>query len=294
MFVIEWSKYLHLQNVLFDEMTVPCPDEGVEGTFWRVPVAEGAIRLAGKPRAIQTDYNGNGITQGDRDMIDLQILASEKAHRIPQNDYKVIFYPSKFRLRLVAFTIVIWVAIFGTIWTCLTLPIRIGRLIFRITLNITDIHDAYSWIAGLYLIWFAMFIKYVVGREQRRWSKYFSLRPRSHFPVKYFVIHTFTIIGRLAFAVSMLIFVIPLLVGLLFEVYMVLPLSYHLYPNTTPVLRIADAWAAGMILCAIALQSARLVPAQQLPNFIDRVFISQCLIPTRLFHSSGIENVIRE
>lgn len=266
-FFTEWSRFLNLQSVLLGETLI----DTVAGSYWRVPVAEDAIRLAGRPSAIQTDALGNGLTQEDKDMIDMQIFASRKSQRVPHNDYKVVFYPDQFLLRIAIFLIVLWAAFFGTAWTALTLPIRIGRLTFKLLLDTTTIHDAYSWIVGLYLFWFASFAKYLVGREQRRWSKYLSTRTRSIFPVKLFLRHTAAMLGRLALAVLWLVFLLPFLIGLFFEIYFVLPLTYHFYPGHTPILRLADAWACGMILGAIILRAARLGQPDQLPELFDRV-----------------------
>ena len=266
-FFTEWSRALNLQSVLLGENLI----DSVAGSYWRVPVAEDAIQLAGRPTAIQTDALGNGLTQDDKDMIDMQIFAYRRGQRIPHNDYKVVFYPDLFPLRIAIFLVVLWAAFFGTAWTAITLPIRIGRLAFKILLNTTTIHDAYSWIAGLYLFWFANFVKYLVGREQRRWSKYLSSRPRNAFPVKLFLRHTVTMLGRLALAVAWLIILLPSLIGLLFEIYLVLPLTYQFYPGHTPTIRLLDAWACGVILSAIILRAARLGQADQLPDLFNRV-----------------------
>lgn len=270
-FVIECSRYLNLQNVLFDERTVSAPIDTAEGTFWRVPVTDGAIQLAGRPYAIQTDISGNGISQEDRDMIDMQLIASEKAMRNPNNDYRVIFFPHNFLFRLVAFVAVSWMAFFFGVWTAITLPVQIGRLTFKVSLGLTDVHDAYCWLAGLYLFWIGSFGNYLLVRERRRWSKYLKSRSNHRFTFKLFVAHTATMLFRLVFSVVLLILVLPALVGLVFEIYMVLPLSYHLYPGQTPTLRLVDAWAAGLIIGAIALRLARLVRPNQVPGVFDRV-----------------------
>lgn len=269
-FIVEWSKYLNLQNVLFDEIAVPAPIDTTDGTFWRVPVTAGAIQLAGKPYAIETDVTGNGITQEGRDLIDLQLLASEKAMRNPNHDYRVIFYPHNFQARLAAFVIISWFAFFGAVWTAVTLPICVGRLAFKHLLHTTAVHDAHSWIAGLYIFWFVNFGRYLVAREIRRWSKYLA-EPNHRFAIGLFLTHTMTMLGRLSFAVVVLIFILPTLIGLLVEVYFVLPLWYHLYPRTTPTLRVVDAWVAGLTICALILRAARLGRPGRLLTLFDRV-----------------------
>jgi E3 ubiquitin-protein ligase DOA10 len=267
----ELSRLLNLQSVLLGEALI----DPVAGSYWRVPVAEDAIRLAGKSYAIQTDALGNGFTQEDKDMIDMQILASRKGQRIPHNDYKVVFYPDRFLPRVTIFVLALWAAFFGAAWTSITLPIRIGRLMFKIVFDTTTVHDGYSWIVGLYVFWFGSFAKYLVGREQRRWSKYLSTRTRNAFPVKLFLRHTAAMLGRLALAVLWLIFLLPGLIGLLFEIYVVLPITYQVYPGLTPTLRLMDAWTAGMIISAITLRAARLGQPDQLPELFERVSSKQ-------------------
>jgi len=267
-FFIEWCRYLNLQNIFFDVIRLPADTS--DGTFWRIPVTSGAIQLAGKPNAIKTDVNGVGITQEGRDLIDLQVLAYEKAMRNPMSDYQVVYYPNHFYLRLSIFVIVGWFALFGAVWSTFTLPICIGRLAFKHLANVTDIHDSYTWIAGLYVIWLANVGRYITAREVRRWAKYLA-EPDRRFTTSLFLTHTMTMLGRLIFAVVLLILVLPLLVGLLFEVYFVLPLNYHLYPGVTPTLRIFDAWAAGLTICALALRAARLGRGAQGLAFFERI-----------------------
>ena len=269
----ELSRFLDLQSVLLGEALI----DPVAGSYWRVPVTEDAIRLAGRPYAIQTDALGNGLTQEDKDMIDLQIFASRKGQRIPHNDYKVVFYPDWFRLRITIFLFALWAGFFGAVWTSFTLPIRMGRLVFKILFGTTTIHDMYSWIVGLYLFWFCSFVKYLVGREQRRWSKYLSTRTRSAFPLKLFLRHTVTMLGRLALAVLWLMVLLPSLIGLLFEAYIVLPVMYQVYPNQTPTLRLWDAWAAGIVIGAIIVRAARLRQPDQLPEVFERVSLQNNL-----------------
>lgn len=271
-FFIEWCRYLNLQNVFFEEMVIQLPDDTSDGTFWRIPVTPGAIRLAGKPNAIETDANGNGITEEGRDLIDLQALACEKAMRNPMSDYRVVYYPNHFYLRLGIFFMVGWLALFGAVWSTFTLPISMGRLAFKHLANITDVHDGYTWIAGLYIFWLVNVGRYITAREVRRWAKYLA-EPDHRFTLSLFLTHTMTMLGRLMFAVVLLILVLPLLIGLLFEVYFVLPLSYHVYPGFTPTLRIFDAWAAGLTICALTLRAARLGRGVQGLAFFERVFV---------------------
>jgi E3 ubiquitin-protein ligase MARCH6 len=263
----ESSRFLNLQSVLLGEALI----DPVAGSYWRVPVAEDAIRLAGKPYAIQTNSLGNGLTQDDEDMIDVQIFASKKRQRIPHNDYKVVFYPDWFILRITVFLFSLWAAFFGAAWTSITLPIRIGRLMFKIMFDTTTVHDGYSWIVGLYVFWFGSFSKYLVGREQRRWSKYLSSHTRNAFPVKLFLRHTAAMLGGLVLAVLWLIVLLPCLMGLLFEIYVVLPITYQVYPGVTPTLRLMDAWATGMIISTIILRAARLGQPNQLLELFERV-----------------------
>jgi E3 ubiquitin-protein ligase MARCH6 len=271
-FFVEWSKYLKLQSVVFDEEGALATFDPVEGTFWRVPVTDGAIRLAGKPREIQVDASGEGFTQDDRDMIEMQNLASRKAMRNPENDYKVIFYPEQFRPRLILFLVGLWAAFFGAVWTSITLPIRVGRLAFKVALGAAGIHDAYSWMLGLCLFWFSSFIRYVVAREHRRWHKYLATRQNRPFPWKLFLVHSATMIGRLIFAVTSLFIVLPMLLGLFVEIYVVLPIHYHLYPGVTPTLRVLDAWAAGLIISVIGLRATRMLAHQDsLTALFDKV-----------------------
>ncbi|KAG8831415.1 hypothetical protein FRC17_003193 [Serendipita sp. 399] len=267
-FLLQTSRFLRLEYVFFDH---PVPSSGIfEGTFWRVPVAEGAIVLAGQPRAIRTDSAGNGITQEDRDRIDMQLVASERARRNPTQDYHVVFYPDYLEIRIAAFVAACWLGLFATYWITITLPVLSGRLLFK-SLGIVGVFDGYAWMLSLFILWMGTFGKYLVDREHRKWSKFFENAEESSFPLDKFLIRILVVISRLLLSVILLAGLAPLSIGLLFEVYLVLPLSYHFYPGTTPTIRIAEAWTAGCIILAIGIQGLQFGEAAQLPHFLHMI-----------------------
>ncbi|KAG8801883.1 hypothetical protein FRC16_010890 [Serendipita sp. 398] len=287
-FLLQSSRLLRLEYVFFDHSV---PSSGIfEGTFWRVPVAEGAVVLAGQPRAIRTDGAGNGITQEDRDRIDMQLVASERVRRNPAQDYHVVFYPDHLEIRMAAFAVACWFGLFAAYWISITLPVLSGRLIFK-SFGIVGIFDGYAWMLSFCILWVGAFGKYLIDREQRKWNKYFENTEDAPFPFDRFIARIFVVINRLILSVVLLAGLAPLSIGLLFEVYVVLPLSYHLYPGSTPTIRIADVWMTGSIILAIGIQGLQFGEAGRLPQFLDvinrdgwvrlktRTLIKEALLP---------------
>jgi len=243
-------------------------DMPVDGRYYRVPATEHTLILDGQPEHIETDADGVALNELDRNVVELQIAAARKFGRDPAADYKVIFYPSHFKLRLAAFFICLWSASAAVVWVAGVLPIRIGRLALARLFGLRDVHDAYSWLVGLYTIWAIQMARYIVSRERRRWKKYLSTRRRRRFPIKLFVHHTTGMFARLIVAAVSIFGVLPLLLGLVFEVYLVIPLKYTLRPGVPVTIRFWDCWAAGMLWGSILVQAQRYAP----PNGISRTF----------------------
>lgn len=240
----------------------------VDGHYYRVPATEHTLILDGQPEHIETDADGVALNEHDRTVVELQIAAARKFGRDPAADYKVIFYPSHFKLRLAAFFICLWSASAAVVWVAGVLPIRIGRLAMARLFGLRDIHDAYSWLVGLYTIWAIQMARYIVSRERRRWKKYLSTRKRRRFPIKLFFHHTTGMFARLIVAAISIFGVLPLLLGLVFEVYLVIPLKYAVRPGVPVTIRFWDCWATGMLWGSILVQAQRYAP----PNGISRTF----------------------
>jgi E3 ubiquitin-protein ligase MARCH6 len=243
-------------------------DMPVDGRYFRVPATEHTLVLDGQPEYIETDADGVALNELDRTLVELQIAAARKFGRDPAADYKVIFYPSHFKLRLAAFFTCLWSASAAVVWVAGVLPIRIGRLALARLFRLRDVHDAYSWLVGLYTIWAIQMARYIVSRERRRWKKYLSTRRRRRFPIKLFFHHTTGMFARLIVAAISIFGILPLLLGLVFEVYLVIPLKYTLRPCVPVTIRFWDCWAAGMLWGSILVQAQRYAP----PNGISRTF----------------------
>ena len=250
-------------------------DMPIDGHYYRVPATEHTLVLDGQPEQIETDADGVGLNESDRALVELQIIAARKFGRDPLADYKVIFYPTHFKLRLAAFFICLWSASAAVVWVAGVLPIRIGRLALARLFGLRDIHDAYSWLVGLYTLWAVQMARYIVSRERRRWKKYLSTRKRRRFPIKLFFYHTTGMFARLIVAAISIFGVLPLLLGLVFEVYLVIPLKYVVRPGVPATIRFWDCWAAGMLWGSILVQAQRYAP----PNVISRTFDSVSNLP---------------
>jgi E3 ubiquitin-protein ligase MARCH6 len=247
----------------------------IDGRFYRVPATEHTLILDGRPEHIETDADGVALNEADRILVELQVAAARKFGRDPAVDYKVVFYPSHFKLRLVAFFISLWSVSAAVVWVAGVLPIRIGRLALAKLFRLRDVHDAYSWLVGLYTLWAIQMTRYVVSRERRRWKKYLSTRKRRKFPIKLFFYHTTGMFARLLVAAISIFGVLPLLLGLVFEVYLVIPLKYSIHPGVPPTVRFWDCWATGVLWGSLVVQAQRYAP----PNVMSRTFDTVSKLP---------------
>lgn len=249
--------------------SVPFPLE--DGSYWRIPASTNAVRFSGHPSEIRTDISGVAISPSDQIQIELQNFATSKAGRDVTKDFKVIFFPNQLGLKLLTFGVVMWLGLLCAIWVSFVFPIRAGRLIFRLVYKLNDVHDAYSWLLSLYILWFFILCRRIILRETRRWTKYLESKPHRRIRLNHFRSHNFDLFFNPLYATLTIFIIIPTLMGVVVEVYFVLPLKYYLHPLETPNIRITEVWAAGLIIGLIVTYSERAFPINGMGGMMAEV-----------------------
>ncbi|CAE6474360.1 unnamed protein product [Rhizoctonia solani] len=237
------SKALRPMHGPAETWTIPS-DEHLYGRWLRVPKSDNIAFLRDQPVLIQVDHSGRAVRQRGEEVMAEQDEETRRAGRTPEQDYIIVHVPPFFGGRCLLLVVMLWITAASITVTGTVGPILLGRWLLSTLAHKSHVHDGYSLVIGWYILWGL----WRVHRSQvRSWTSALA-----------WVANIFCI--GLGMGVIM-----PILVAVTLQMYVVLPLRLWWNPETVPVLRIAEDWALGLVLMKIGWQTWRLrarAPAQ--------------------------------
>lgn len=251
-----------------------------KGSYRRVP-AEDNIALPKELRATAAvDADGNPVDDASRLLIERQNAEIEKAKRNVKEDYTIVYLPPHFRYRVIVFIIGLWLASSMVLVASIAAPIHVGRAAFKLFVN-RDVHDGYSFVIGFYMFWGCLSIGKTLDRMDKRRQRIAGDGARGEWPV-YVVKRSLLWAAKFSWMVFWLGIVIPTLIGIVMEVYLVLPLRLMLVGDAPLRIRVVESWAVGLIYTKMALGTMRYRPETRIDVAITRVGIhyTLCLNPS--------------
>jgi len=235
-----------------------------DGSFRRVPASDN-VALPREMRATaEVDANGEPVNEAAAKLIQMQNAEAEKAKRSPKSDYIVVYIPPHFRYRIILFIFALWVAFAVFVAISLSVPILLGRSFFKL-FTARDVHDGYSFITGFYLLWGCYIIGKAVDRMDKRRQRRGPDGPRAEFSV-FLVKRSLLWLAKISYMLFSLGLVIPTLISLVMDFYIIMPIRLAVNPALKPHIRIVDAWALGLLYAKIAVH----VHSLQRPTMVMR------------------------
>ncbi|KAJ6568247.1 hypothetical protein DFH09DRAFT_1261311 [Mycena vulgaris] len=255
----------HWPAILFrTEDDLEDPTNVKDGSFRRVPASDN-ISLPRDMRATAAvTEHGEPIDEEARGLIAMQNEEAVKAKRTIHEDYLVVYIPPHFRYRVFLFIAILWVLGAMFLGVTFALPIQLGRSFFGLFVS-RPVHDGYSFIAGAYLLWACYLIGRAVDRLDKRRQRRGGDEPRAD--LRLLVIKRGLLwIAKITYMMLFLGIVVPTLISLVVDLYIILPIRLSLDPTLVPRMRIVDSWALGLLYAKIMLHINRTQP----PNPITR------------------------
>ncbi|KAL4078894.1 hypothetical protein V8B97DRAFT_2021235 [Scleroderma yunnanense] len=255
-----WGAFFRRSNRDMEEVMVE-----KDGTFRRVPASDN-IALPRDMRAT-AEVLETGLPANDaaRDLIDMQNIEAAKAKRDIRADYIVVYFPPRFRARVLTFIAAVWTIVAVVAAMCIALPVQIGRRFFAL-FTPSELHDGYSFLAGFYLLWACYAIAHAADRMNKRRLRLVSKDHRPDFIV-FFVKRSILWLSKIAYIVVFLGIIIPALLGLVADLYIILPIRLIHNPEMVPRIRMVDMWSLGIVYGKIAIRLRRRV---QFPGRISQ------------------------
>ena len=158
-----------------------------------------------------------------------------------------------------AFIAALW--LMGSVFlaTCLSVPTLLGRQLFAFATS-REVHDGYSFLLGFHVLWAAWHagVAFQMVHARRLLVDAETTRLQTAiYCLKRGVIWT----AQIAYLTFMLGIVIPVLLGLVVEMYFVLPMRPAQGPTPEiSYIRLADMWALGLLYAKITMNSRPLQP----------------------------------
>ncbi|TFY72452.1 hypothetical protein EVG20_g549 [Dentipellis fragilis] len=230
-------------------------DAAFDGSYRRVPATDNVVLPRDMRATAEVDVNGEPVDDVARNLMKLQNAEADRVKRNWKEDYTVVYIPPNFRYRLMALIFALWML--GTVFIAISIaaPIHFGRQFFALFTK-KEVHDGYSFFVGFYTLWACFAFGHTINRMERRRNRRGAEEPRADWPLfllKRSVLWT----AKVSYMFVFLGVIIPILVALVMELYVVLPLRFLITPSMTPRIRIVDMWALGIIYIKVALRVHR-------------------------------------
>ncbi|KAK0203078.1 hypothetical protein DFS33DRAFT_1344825 [Desarmillaria ectypa] len=261
----KWS----LKSLFFSKSLFVDPTAKADGSFRRVPATDSIALPKDVGATAAVDERGNPIDERAERLITIQNLEALKAKHQIRDDYMVVYLPPNFRRRIFIFVAVLWVISALSLGVLVALPIALGRRFFGLFVA-EDVHDGYSLIIGFYLLWGCYLVGKAIDRLDKRRQRRGVDGPRADLwmlVVKRGLLWS----AKISYMTLFLGIVIPTLVALAVDLYVILPIRLGLDPTLSPTIRIVDEWALGLLYVKIGLYVHRMQPRGRIARGIDLI-----------------------
>ncbi|XP_006462126.1 hypothetical protein AGABI2DRAFT_118987 [Agaricus bisporus var. bisporus H97] len=247
------------------------------GTFRRVPATDNLALPRDMRATAQVFESGEPWDERAEKLMRDQNAEALKAKRDINFDYRVVYIPPGFRYRIIGFIVCMWIIGAIVLGFSVALPITLGRSVFRLFTS-RDVHDGYSLILGFYLL----VACYLCGRAIDRLDKRRQRRSPegSRADLRVLVIKRGLLwLAKISFMMATLGVVLPILVAIVMDLYVILPVRLALDPSLNPKIRVVDSWALGLLYVKIAIHVQRIQPNSRISRGLHRIMSHGWLRP---------------
>ncbi|KAG1811581.1 hypothetical protein EV424DRAFT_1570387 [Suillus variegatus] len=222
--------------------------------FFRSKTSDGTFRRDMRATA-EVLEDGTPANPAAEELVAAQDAEAAKAKRDIKNDYLIVYFPPGFRFRIFGFITSVWVIVAVLAAIFIAVPMQLGRHFFCLFTS-KELHDGYSFLAGLYLLWACYLVAKTVERMDKRRQRRGGDGPRAEFAV-FFVKRSLLWLSKIAYMGIFLGIIIPILFALVIDMYIVMPVRLTLNPTLVIHIRIVDMWALGLVYGKIFMRINR-------------------------------------
>ncbi|RIB06064.1 hypothetical protein C2G38_542961 [Gigaspora rosea] len=229
-----------------------------DGGFVRAPSYDAVPVEPGKRMLIPVTEDGTLIDPNDA-----------PAGDDDQPGYTIVYIPPNFKARIIFFLFLMWFC--GSLFCCsvTVLPLLTGRFIFQTILHYErPVHDLYTFTVGLYVMWsLGVTLEWLIRKCQVIAEK------RDHYAdwadIRRKIWQGIIIFAKIAYLFISFGIVIPFLLSLVIELYIILPWKK---PTTdVPMISFLQDWALGVVYMKIAYRIIFMLPDNVYSRAINEI-----------------------
>ncbi|KAF9913002.1 hypothetical protein EC991_005870 [Linnemannia zychae] len=248
-----------------------------DGCWYRVPNTDRILQLKDRRVLVPVDENGNALDPNEDlpGVVDplMDNLLRNRDDPSPLVDPKegtvIVYGPPNFKRRLIAFIILLWTSVMTFLVLSIITPMILGRAIFSLK-SARPIHDVYSFVVGIYFlsgVWYAV---------NWTWSKVHMLYTRGTRPIDSRAVFsalwaTSKLVAKLTYFVLTFGILMPFTLGLMVELFVVLPLRNAIDEDANVIFMVD--WAVGLIYMKIIHRFLSVLPNNRFAIDMNRVFV---------------------
>uniref|UniRef100_A0A3B3U2W5 E3 ubiquitin-protein ligase MARCHF6 n=1 Tax=Poecilia latipinna TaxID=48699 RepID=A0A3B3U2W5_9TELE len=180
--------------------------------------------------------------------------------RVGPQAFQPYHRPPHFLLKIVLLVVFMCVTLLLASLICLTLPVCVGRWLMSLWMGSAVVHELYTTASGLYVCWVSV----------RAATVLLSWMPQGRTVIMLKVQEWTLMIFKTVVVAVMLAGVIPLLLGLLFDLVIVAPLRVPM--DQTPLFYPWQDWALGVLHAKIIAAITLMGPQWRLKAVIEQVY----------------------
>lgn len=247
-----------------------------DGSFRRVPAVDNLALPRDMRATVAVTAQGIPIDDAASKLMAMQNIEAEKARRNVREDYMIVYLPPHFRWRVIGFITLLWVIGAMFVGFAVAVPLSLGRSFFSVFTR-RDVHDGYSFIVGFYLVWFCYLVARAVDRLDRRRKRRHGgagggQQPRAELGLLV-AKRGLLWVAKIVYMVFFLGVVIPVLLAVVIDLYVVLPVRFSANPNVVPRIRVVDQWALGLLYGKMAMYVLGLQPETRISRGLQHVSV---------------------
>ncbi|KAG0012247.1 hypothetical protein BGZ80_000100 [Entomortierella chlamydospora] len=245
-----------------------------DGDLLRVPNTDRIYHLKDRRVLVPVDENGNALDPSEDLPGEIDPLAELQNRQReglinPKENTIIIYAPPHFKRRLSAFIVLLWISVTSFLVLSVIVPMVLGRAIFQLKTD-RQVHDIYSILVGVYVLCGLWYLVDWVS------AKVYTISSQGLQPIDFKT--QINAVWSLCRTVAKLIYfglafgiIIPFALGLMIELFIILPLRASIEEKTSIIFVVN--WAVGLLYMKIVHRVLSAMPNLQFAIDLNRVFV---------------------